>query len=295
MADKKITDLQLRSAFSETCNFPVDDTTQTYRVTGQQVLDWLQQKLMPSGTIVSFAGATAPTGFKICDGSELVRVDYPNLFNAIGTTWDTCRNQLTGLNYAAPTADKFRIPDLRGTFQRGVGQSSGYPAVTLGATQDDATNKNGLTLAGSAPSLTGTTSFASTTHRHDITHFHQWAATAGANGDSIQTRTQNSTGWTRNSGYYDGVSGAVPADNVFIGGNSNYGGGSFSGQGQGENNKSRRFYTTGALSDFTTSVTNSGQPNETASVGIANGLFTINDGDAETRPVNVGVNFIIKL
>lgn len=38
MAQKKITDLQLRSDFDETCNIPVDDAAQTWRTTGAQLL-----------------------------------------------------------------------------------------------------------------------------------------------------------------------------------------------------------------------------------------------------------------
>lgn len=41
MADKRITELTLRSSFSATCNVPVDDTVQTYRVTGAQILDFV--------------------------------------------------------------------------------------------------------------------------------------------------------------------------------------------------------------------------------------------------------------
>ena len=41
MGQKKITDLTLRSSFDATCNFPIDDTAQTWRVTGAQVLAFL--------------------------------------------------------------------------------------------------------------------------------------------------------------------------------------------------------------------------------------------------------------
>jgi hypothetical protein len=44
MAQKKIDDLQLRSSFDETCSLPVVDPTQTWRSTGQQVLDFISAK-----------------------------------------------------------------------------------------------------------------------------------------------------------------------------------------------------------------------------------------------------------
>lgn len=41
MGQKKITELQLRSDVDDTCNFPIDDGIQTYRVTGLQILDYV--------------------------------------------------------------------------------------------------------------------------------------------------------------------------------------------------------------------------------------------------------------
>lgn len=45
MAQKRINDLQLRSDFDATCNFPSDDLVQTWRVTGAQVLAYIQANL----------------------------------------------------------------------------------------------------------------------------------------------------------------------------------------------------------------------------------------------------------
>lgn len=55
MATKKISDLTLRSDFDETCLIPVDDATQSWRVTGAQ--------------IQSFLAPTAPTVQKFTSGS----------------------------------------------------------------------------------------------------------------------------------------------------------------------------------------------------------------------------------
>ncbi len=46
MATKTIPDLQLRGDFDATCNIPVEDGVQTYRVTGQQVLDFHLAQLL---------------------------------------------------------------------------------------------------------------------------------------------------------------------------------------------------------------------------------------------------------
>lgn len=50
MATKRITELTLRSDFGATCNVPVDDTIQSYRVTGAQILDYIRNH---NGLLVS--------------------------------------------------------------------------------------------------------------------------------------------------------------------------------------------------------------------------------------------------
>ena len=77
--------------------------------------------MVPAGMIGPFAGSVAPIGWFGCDGSVKNRSDYPDLFNAIGTVWDTCYNPLDGSQYSAPSGLQFRLPDLRGTFLRGAG------------------------------------------------------------------------------------------------------------------------------------------------------------------------------
>jgi microcystin-dependent protein len=64
----------------------------------------------PVGTIISFAGSTAPSGYLVCDGSEISRATYADLFSVLGTTWGAGNGTTT-----------FNIPDLRGQFLRGFG------------------------------------------------------------------------------------------------------------------------------------------------------------------------------
>ncbi|HEY9664438.1 MAG TPA: phage tail protein [Allocoleopsis sp.] len=82
------------------------------------------QSPIKAGTIMPFAGATVPTGWLECDGSSYSQTIYPDLYATLGSTWATCTNPLTGSAYSAPTAGNFRVPDLRGTFLRGVGTFS---------------------------------------------------------------------------------------------------------------------------------------------------------------------------
>ena len=69
---------------------------------------------IPSGTVLPFAGATAPTGYLICDGSTVSREAYGDLFNAIGTAWGEGDGSTT-----------FHLPDLRGVTLRGVDGTAG--------------------------------------------------------------------------------------------------------------------------------------------------------------------------
>lgn len=57
---------------------------------------------VPSGVVMPFAAATAPSGYFICDGSAISRTAYPELFAAIGTTYG-----------AGDGSTTFNIPDMR--------------------------------------------------------------------------------------------------------------------------------------------------------------------------------------
>lgn len=66
---------------------------------------------VPIGTILPFAGTTAPFGYLLCDGSEVERTKFLGLFTVIGSIY----NGVTALN----GVDTFRLPDLRGRFALG--------------------------------------------------------------------------------------------------------------------------------------------------------------------------------
>lgn len=56
MAQKKITDLQLRGNVSGDLNFPSDDTIQSYRVTGSQIFDYIRGRIPPESNEISNVG-----------------------------------------------------------------------------------------------------------------------------------------------------------------------------------------------------------------------------------------------
>jgi len=72
--------------------------------------------LIPAGVIVPFGGEVEniPSGWLLCDGSEVSRSEYPSLYDAVGVCW--------GIGDGATT---FNLPDMRGMFLRGVSGDSG--------------------------------------------------------------------------------------------------------------------------------------------------------------------------
>lgn len=72
---------------------------------------------VPVGTVVAFAGdgrKAVPAGWLLCDGAEVSREQYPELFRAIGTRYG-----------AGDGASTFHLPDYRGLFLRGVDDPDG--------------------------------------------------------------------------------------------------------------------------------------------------------------------------
>jgi microcystin-dependent protein len=74
----------------------------------------IQASLNPTGTVIAFAGSTAPTGFLECDGAAVSRTTYADLFTVIGETHGQGDNVTT-----------FNVPDYRGRFLRGYDHGAG--------------------------------------------------------------------------------------------------------------------------------------------------------------------------
>lgn len=82
----------------------------------------------PTGTVITFAGQTAPDGYLVCDGSNVSRSTYLKLFDVIGT--------LYGIGDGSTT---FTLPDLRGEFVRGWDRGKGTdPGRAMGSFQQHA-------------------------------------------------------------------------------------------------------------------------------------------------------------
>ena len=82
---------------------------------------------IPTGTVLPFAGITAPEGFLLCNGQEVSRFTYAKLYEVIGDTYG-----------AGDGATTFDLPNLVGKFIEGtessVGQTldAGLPNISAG-------------------------------------------------------------------------------------------------------------------------------------------------------------------
>jgi len=72
---------------------------------------------IPLGTILPYAGSSPPRGFLFCDGSEVERSKFPDLFDIIGTTYNGTAPLVGLVVNNVPTT--YRLPDLRGRFALG--------------------------------------------------------------------------------------------------------------------------------------------------------------------------------
>jgi microcystin-dependent protein len=72
---------------------------------------FLHQAMVPIASILPFAGTIPPTGYLLCDGSEVLISLYPGLYSVIGFTY-----RASGLLRGLGT---FALPDLRGRFPLG--------------------------------------------------------------------------------------------------------------------------------------------------------------------------------
>lgn len=99
------------------------------------------QSAVPSGTLIDFAGTSAPPGFLVCDGSSYSTTTYATLFAAIGYTW-------------GGSGGNFNVPNLQRSVTMGAG---GTGTSVIG-------NAVGNTYAGETTTLTDPSQLPSHTH-----------------------------------------------------------------------------------------------------------------------------------
>lgn len=89
----------------------------------------------PSGSITMYGGSSAPSGWLLCDGSEVSRATYATLFGNIGTAFGSGNGSTT-----------FNLPDMQGRVPIGVGSPSGLISGS-GTSWTTSSNNEYLTLS----------------------------------------------------------------------------------------------------------------------------------------------------
>ncbi len=114
----------------------------------------------PTGSVMMYIAASAPTGYLLCDASAVSRATYSALFAIIGTTYGSGDGSTT-----------FNVPDFRGRVPIGVGTGTG------GGTSGTGTPTGGAALTAVAlATWKGEQTHTMTTgelasHNHDVTFF----------------------------------------------------------------------------------------------------------------------------
>ena len=125
---------------------------------------YLLARIVPTGAVMPFAGSTAPAGWLLCDGSEVSRTTYPELFALIGVDY--------GIGDSVTT---FNLPDYRGRFLRGVDGTAGN--------DPDKASRTSMNTGGNTGNAVGSSqvnAFASHTHTVVASCTNFWPGDASA-------------------------------------------------------------------------------------------------------------------
>lgn len=132
----------------------------------QTLVATVQKAIVPIGTVVPYAGLSAPVGWVFCLGQQLSQTTYSALYAIVSTAYNT----------GGETAGNFRVPDLRGRVVAALDNAAGR-LTTIGATPGSAGGAEAVTLTvAQLPS-----------HTHPITSFPGGNPAGGATGQLNNT------------------------------------------------------------------------------------------------------------
>lgn len=167
----------------------VSDSNNTKKTTIQGILDLVSG--VPIGTVLDYAGATAPTNYMFAYGQAISRTTYASLFSAIGIVYGSGDGSTT-----------FNLPDFRGRIGAGRDDMGGSAAnrITSGGS-----GIVGTTLGAAGGAETHTLTVAQlASHTHE-----QRGGTTGTGG--MRYETTNASATLTNSGIQTVSSGSGQA------------------------------------------------------------------------------------
>jgi microcystin-dependent protein len=138
---------------------------------------------VPTGMISPWPTSTAPTGYLLCDGAQVSRTTYVNLFTLLGTTYGSGDGSTT-----------FNVPDLRGRFPlgkatsgtgstlAGTGGSMDHSHAISGSTANESSHTHSIDFLSDDSNLTGVTvaAGAGVNEVQQSDHKHQVTGTSGS-------------------------------------------------------------------------------------------------------------------
>ena len=130
---------------------------------------------VPPGAILPYGGATAPTGYVLCDDSAKSRTDFAALFAIIGTSYGGGNGTTT-----------FNVPDLRDRIPLGKGTNNS----TLGAETTGAAASAVVATASGSASLTLATGTFATSAKDSSTATAVTGVTAGGHTHNLTLPVQ---------------------------------------------------------------------------------------------------------
>lgn len=156
---------------------------QSYGNDAKEIIDLAStDPIIPIGVVNPFAGGTAPTGWLLCDASEVSQTSYPLLYALLGTTWGTA------------ASGKFKLPDLRGRVITGADGGAGRIASNNTLGDDGGAEDVSLTTAQLPSHSHANTASGSGT-----------ASTALSYASNLYANTHNN--WQINVSWYTGTNG----------------------------------------------------------------------------------------
>lgn len=131
--------LKADKAGSSSQKFYVADATENTQAVSLRQLN--QSALTPVGTVIWYAGSTAPSGYLLCNGSKVSRTTYAALYAVIGIRYGSGNGTTT-----------FTLPNLIGKFAEGASsvgtyKNAGLPNIT-GYARIDGTDSSSYTVNG---------------------------------------------------------------------------------------------------------------------------------------------------
>ncbi|HIJ72960.1 MAG TPA: hypothetical protein HPP83_02555 [Candidatus Hydrogenedentes bacterium] len=141
----------------------------------------------PPGTVLMFAGKTAPLGWLLCDGASYATVDYTALHAAIGYVW-------------GGSGATFKVPDFRGRLAVGYGPGAENIVTTHGAQAKMLPHPIGALATGEEAHVLTVAEIPPHTHRYLDLYGHQSTSNAvggwNAADEYSHTDTSRTTGTT---------------------------------------------------------------------------------------------------